>query len=321
MTSKGHASAALRFVAVKIAVAALTLWVVSVVIFGLVNILPTDSAFVALGHESTAEQRAVFRETMHLNDPPAERYLGWLRGILHGDFGVSAVSDRPIADDILTRLKFTSILAVSALLLSIAISVPLALYAATRAGGKVDTIVTAGALSVSALPEYVIGLVLLVILSGDLHLLPPLSFDVVDGGLIGYFLPVLTLALVAAAYTYRFARVNVVEAMSAPYVRAAVLRGFTSRRILWAHIVPNASAAVVNVVALNIVALFSGVIVIENVFAYPGLGTALLDAINGKDFPSVEAIALIMSGLIIGTNVLADVVVLALTPRLRTIRA
>lgn len=312
--------AAVRFLAVKVATAVATLWVVSLVIFALVGILPTDSAFVALGHETTAEQRALFREVMHLNDPPLVRYLGWLGGMTHGDFGVSAVSGRPIGGDILTRLKFTSILAVGALLLSLLISMPIAVFSATRAGGKIDTVLSAIALTISALPEYVIALVLLVILAGRLHLLPPLSFEVIDGDLVGYIMPVVSLALVAAAYTYRFARANVVEAISAPYVRSASLRGYTPRRVLWLHVVPNASAAVVNVVALNIVALFSGVIVIENVFAYPGLGTALLDAINGKDLPTIEAIALIMSALIVTTNVLADAAVLALTPRLRTLR-
>lgn len=310
----------MRFLAVKVATAVATLWVVSLVIFALVGILPTDSAFVALGHETTAEQRALFREVMHLNDPPLVRYLGWLGGMTHGDFGVSAVSGRPIGGDILTRLKFTSILAVGALLLSLLISMPIAVFSATRAGGKIDTVLSAIALTISALPEYVIALVLLVILAGRLHLLPPLSFEVIDGDLVGYIMPVVSLALVAAAYTYRFARANVVEAISAPYVRSASLRGYTPRRVLWLHVVPNASAAVVNVVALNIVALFSGVIVIENVFAYPGLGTALLDAINGKDLPTIEAIALIMSALIVTTNVLADAAVLALTPRLRTLR-
>lgn len=311
----------MRFLAAKVATAIATLWVVSLVIFALVDILPTDTAFVVLGHETTPEQKAAFRETMHLDDPPVVRYLRWLGGMAHGDLGVSAISDRPIAGEVFTRLKFTSILAVSALLLSLVISVPLAVFSATRAGGKVDTLLSASALSISALPEYVIGLLLLVILAGRLHLVPPLSFDVVYGDAVGYILPVLSLALVAAAYTYRFARVNVIEAMSAPYVRSASLRGFTPRRVLWLHVVPNASAAVVNVVALNIVALFSGVIVIENVFAYPGLGTALLDAINGKDFPTIEAIALIMSALIVVTNMLADLGVVVLTPRLRTLRA
>jgi peptide/nickel transport system permease protein len=134
---------------------------------------------------------------------------------------------------------------------------------------------------------------------------------------LGYVLPVLTLSLVGAAYVYRFARVNVIETLSATYVRSAILRGYSRRRVLWRHVVPNASAAVVNVIALNVIYMFGGVIVVENVFAYPGLGSMLVGAIDAKDFPTVEAAALVMSAVIVAVNILADLAIRALNPRLR----
>lgn len=305
----------------KAGLAVLTLWVVSVAIFVLVDLYPKNPAFAALGQESTPEQRALFRQVMHLDDPPVVRYGHWLNGMLHGDFGVSAISARPIQADVLDRLRYTSILTLGSFLLSLLIALPLAIFAARRAGGRIDTLLSAVALSISALPEYVIALCLLLLLAAQLRLLPVVSTELTSGNLLGLVLPMLTLALVGAAYVYRFARVNVVETISAAYVRAAVLRGFSPSRVLWLHVMPNASVAVVNVIALNVIYLFGGVIVVENVFAYPGLGTMLVAAINAKDFPMIEAVALIMSTLVIVINMVADAVVFALNPRLRSARA
>jgi peptide/nickel transport system permease protein len=314
------AAPAARALARHVAAAILTLLVVSVVVFVLSDKLPKDQAFAALGHESTPEQRLAFRTRMHLDDPPQVRYGRWLAGMLHGDFGTSTISARPVAPDVLTRLGHTSVLAVSALLLSAGLALPLAVFAARRAGSTGDVVLSVGAVAVTAMPEYVIAVCLLLVLGAQLHVFPVVSIGVADGDVLSYGLPVLTLGLVGAAYMYRFARVSVIETMAAPYVRAAVLRGYSPRRVLWRHVMPNAGAAVVNVVAINVIYLFGGVIVVENVFSYPGLGTALVAAIYAKDFPVIEAVALLMSALIVGVNLLADAAVLALNPRLRAAR-
>jgi peptide/nickel transport system permease protein len=298
----------------------LTLWVVSLVIFVLVDLYPKDPAFAALGSESTPEQRERFREAMHLDDPPVVRYGRWLGDMVRGDFGVSTVSARPFSAELMGRLWNSIVLMLASFALSVALALPMAVFAARRAGGRLDTLLSSVALTVAGLPSYVLGFFFLLLLASQLRLLPVLSSGVATGDLRAYALPVLVLAVEGWSHTFRLARVNIVETLSAPYVRSAILRGFSSRRILWRHVMPNVMPSIVNVLALNAIYLFTGVIVIENVFAYPGLGTMLRSAIGANDFPMIQAIALIMSAMVIGTNMLADAAVVALSPRLRSLR-
>ena len=148
--------------------------------------------------------------------------------------------------------------------------------------------------------------------------LPTLSLGIADGDLLGYVMPIVTLGLITSGYVYRSARINLIEAINAPYVRAAVLHGYSPPRVLWLHVMPNAISSVLNVIGLNLIYVFGGVIVVEAVFAYPGLGTLLISAINNKDYPVVAAVALIMSFWIVAVNTVIDAAVLFLNPRLRT---
>lgn len=300
---------------------AITLLLASLLIFGLVNALPSDTALAALGHESTEAQRERFREAMGLNDPPVERYLNWLGGAVQGDFGISTVSGQPIGPALFDRLKHTAVLTLGSLVLALLIALPMAVFVATRAGGRRDATVSAAAVSIAAVPEYVIAIGILVLFGSTLRLFPPLSIGVTSGDPSAYVMPIATLALVTAAYIYRSARASLIEALNAPHVRAAILRGYSRRRVLWGHVVPNASSSVINVIGLNLIYVFGGVIVVESVFAYPGLGTLLISGIQQKDFPVVAGVALLMSFWIIIVNLAVDSLVLALNPRLRTRRA
>ena len=170
----------------------------------------------------------------------------------------------------------------------------------------------------SAVPEFVIAIGVIVVFVANLRWFPVSSNDVAEGDLRALVLPVLTLTLGAAAYVFRHARVSVIETLGAPYVRTAVLNGFSPTRILWLHVMPNAAVVVVNAVALNAIALLSGVIVVESVFGYPGLGQLLVQAIVANDFPKIEAVAVVTTTLLVVINLLADGVVLLLDPRLRT---
>ena len=302
----------------RAALAALTVWIVSLVVFGALHILPIDPTTAALGPEATPEMRAAYRQLVHLDLPPIPRYLQWAEGMLHGDFGVSVVSRTPIGPELAQRFILTAILGLTSLVLSVMLALPLAVFSARRVGRLFDVSVSAIAIAVSAIPEFVVAIGVVVVFVSGLRLFPVSSNGVADGDLRALVLPVLTLTLGAAAYVFRHARVSVVETLGAPYVRTAVLNGFSPARILWRHVMPNAAVVVVNAVALNAITLLSGVIVVESVFGYPGLGQLLVQALTANDFPKIEAVAVVTTALLVIINLLADGLVLVLDPRLRT---
>jgi peptide/nickel transport system permease protein len=301
----------------RLVVAIATIIASSLLVFAAVEIVPVDPALHALGRDSTEEQRAAFRERMHLNDPPLERYLRWASLMAPGDFGASVISARPVAPVLAQRIKYSAILAAASLLLSIVVGLPLAMSSARRRGSVSDTGLSIIAIALTSVPEFVLALIVLLAGATELNLFPVTSGGIATGHIKALVLPTITLGLGAGAYVYRLARVSIAEALSAPYVRTAVLNGFSPARILWRHVLPNASAVIVNVVALNAIYLVSGVIVIENVFAYPGIGTLLVQAIESKDLPVVEAVAVVTATLLVTINLVADGIVLLVSPRLR----
>jgi peptide/nickel transport system permease protein len=320
LSASGRRSAAgvlARSIAAKVLTGLLTVFLASVVVFAAVEVLPRDPARTALGNESTEQQRAAFRAEYGLDDPPLERYARWAGGMVRGDFGVSIISQRPIAGELWPRLSRTAVLALSAVLISLVIGIPLALRAARRPGGVFDTGANLLSASASAVPEFVIGLVLVYVFASTLGLFPVLSNRVDSGQWSGLVLPAFTLGLAAVSYVFRFARVGVIEIAGSPFVRSARLRGYSRRRLTWRHVLPVASSAVVNVVALNAIYLLGGVIVVENLFAYPGLGTLLIGGVRDNDLPMIEAVAVVTAALLVLINISADAVVMLLNPRLR----
>jgi peptide/nickel transport system permease protein len=304
-------------IASKLGTGLLTVVLASVVVFLAVEVLPQDPARTALGNESTREQRAAFRQEYGLDDPAVQRYGRWASGMIRGDFGVSIISRRPIADELWHRLGRTALLALAAVLISVVVGIPLAVRAARRPGGAFDTGANLVSTGLSAVPEFVIGLLLVYVFASWLNLLPVLSNRVDRGQWSGLVLPALTLGLAAVSYVFRFARVGVIEIAGSSFVRAARLRGFSERRLTWRHVLPVAGTAVINVVALNAIYLLGGVIVVENLFAYPGLGTLLIGGVRDNDLPMVEAVAVVTATLLVIINVAADAVVAVLNPRLR----
>ena len=299
-------------------VAVATVVAVSLLVFIAIEIVPIDPALHALGRESTPEQRAIFRQRMHLDDPPGERYLRWGGNIIRGDFGASVISGRPVGPLLAQRLQNTAILGVTALAVSIVVGLPLAVWAARHRDSPLDLGLSTAAIAITSVPEFVLALLILLLFASQLRLFPVTSTGVADGEYAGLVLPIVVLSLAAVAYIFRLARVSIVETLSAPYVRTAVLNGFSPNRILWRHVLPNAGAVIVNVIALNAIFLLSGVIVIENVFAYPGIGTLMVQAIQAKDLPIVEAVAVVTAAILVAVNLTADGLVMLAVPRLRT---
>jgi peptide/nickel transport system permease protein len=308
----------IRAIAQRALLAVFTVVMVSAVVFVAAELIPQDAALAALGIESTEVQRAAFRERMHLDDPPVQRYLQWANALIHGDPGVSVITGRPIGPELSQRLRVTAMLAGISLLGGVALAFPLAIVAAVRKQGPLDLVVSTIALINTAVPEFIIALGVLFLFAVELKWVPVISVGISSGSAAALILPSVTLALAVGAWIYRFARASIEETLNAPYVRTAILNGFSPARILWRHVVPNASIVIVNVVALNAIALLGGVIVVEAVFSYPGLGRLFLNAISTKDITQMQSISALLAALFVAINFIADGVVVFLDPRLRT---
>ena len=313
---------ALPYLGTRLALAAVTLFLISAVTFFATNVVPSDPARVALGKAATPEQLDAYRHQQGLDKPVGTRYASWLGNFLQGDWSTSVISRNPVRDQVVPKMERSLILAGASMLLAVPFAFLFGVFSGLRSGRRLDIGISLGALFVNSLPEFVVGLVLLVVLAVEANVLPVESSAAALGSgsdrVEAYILPVLTLAIVLTPYMLRMVRANVRDTLDMPFVQAAVLRGFSRRRVIWQHVVPNASLPVVNVVALSLAELVGGVVVIETVFGFPGIGKYLVESVSSKDIPTVQAIALIMGVGFVALNFAADAVVLGLNPRLRT---
>jgi peptide/nickel transport system permease protein len=313
----------LRTITKQVASALLTLLVISIVTFAATNVkAPEEVARNALGRETTEEQLQAYLEERGLDRPIYVRYADWLGGFVRGDWGVSAVTNRAVRDDILPRFQKTLLLSLVSLLVALPISVLIAIFMARRVDSVADLALLMGTVVVAALPEFVVGIGLLMLFAVTLGWLPVdstgLEFAATfDEKAKAFVLPALTLVLAMVPYIVRIGRAAAREALSAPYVQAALLRGLSRRSITWDHAMRNAAVPMVNAVAINIVYLLSGVIVVENVFAFPGIGQLLVQAIGAGDTTMVQSIALVMGAMFILISLAADFLVVYFNPRLK----
>ena len=312
----------LRLVVTRTALAVVTLLVVSVLVFTFVSVLPGDIAERVLGHESTAEQQQLFRQRLHLDRPVWERYGIWLQGAVQGDLGQSLVNQSDVRSVIGASVSNTFLLGGLAFLLYLPMTLVAATLAAVFRGRAVDGLLSTLTLVGLSLPEFVLGTVLIFVFAVHLSWFPALSFYDPGAGigtkLRALALPAFTLAVAMAAYAIRMLRDNLIEVLDSEYVRMATLKGVPRRSVVLRHALPNALGPALNVTALNLTYLIGGVVVVEEVFSFPGLGKLLVDSISVRDVPTVEAIVLIASAVYIAANLLADVLAVLLNPRLRT---
>lgn len=314
--------ARLKVVVRTIGVALLTLIVISIVTFAATSMRsPEDVARNALGREATPEALVAYAETRGLYRPLHEQYASWLADFATGDMGVSAVTDRPVRDDVLPRLKDTLILSLLALAIAVPLSIATGVFMAKRSGSGTDLGLLMGTVVLAALPEFVIGISLIMIFGVWLGWFPvdssALSFGTFDQKVRAFVLPTMTLVLAMLPHISRIARASAKEALATPYVAAAVLRGLSPRRVTWDHAMRNAAVPLVNAVALNIVYLLAGVIVVENVFAFPGIGSLFVEAIGAGDTVMVLAIAVVMGAMFIAISLVADMLAVYFNPRLK----
>jgi peptide/nickel transport system permease protein len=315
----------LSFAARRLAVGALLLVVVSVLIFLATNLLPGDVAATTLGRDATPEAKAALRAELGLDRPLPAQYGDWASGVLRGDLGTSPVLHRPVADVARARLENTLLLGVLTLAVLAPLALVLGLLSGMRAGRPLDHGISIFSLGIVSVPEFVLGTVLILLLGGALlDAFPPVSLVAPGESPLArpeiLVLPVATLVLAGLGYMVRMIRAGVAEVVESPYVEMARLNGVSSRRVMLQHVLPNALAPSVQALALTIQWLIGGVVVIETLFAYPGIGQALVSAVVNRDLAFVQSVVLLIAALYIVINILADLAVVLLIPKLRTAR-
>ncbi|SPF78822.1 Glutathione transport system permease protein GsiC [Aliiroseovarius pelagivivens] len=311
----------LKLVAQRLALSTLLLLAASVLIFAGTTILPGDVAQNILGQSATPESLANLRKELGMDQPATTRYFNWLFGALQGDLGTALTNGRDIVDSLGGRLKNTLFLAFWAAVVAVPLAIFLGLLAVRYRERWPDKMISAVTLASISVPEFLIGYVLMYYVGVKLGWAPTVStiYDSMSLGekLNAIALPVTVLTMVVLAHMMRMTRAAILNVMQSAYIETAELKGLTSFQVIARHAFPNAIAPVVNVVMLNLAYLVVGVVVVEVVFVYPGMGQYLVDHVAKRDVPVVQACGLIFAAVYIGLNMVADIVSILANPRLR----
>lgn len=311
----------LKLVVQRLALGVLLLFAASAMIFGLTEALPGDAAQAILGQAATEESLANLRREMGLDQPALTRYFQWLGGILQGDLGTSITNKLDIAASVSSRLSNTLFLAFWAAVVAVPLAIFLGLLAVRFQNRWPDKLISGVTLASISIPEFLIGYVLVYFIAVQLGWFTPLALisDSMSLGekLYNIALPVMVLTLVVLAHMMRMTRAAILNVMQSAYIETAELKGLTTFTVIRKHAFPNAIAPIVNVVMLNLAYLVVGVVVVEVVFVYPGMGQFLVDAVVKRDVPVVLACGVIFAAIYITLNLIADVVSILANPRLR----
>jgi peptide/nickel transport system permease protein len=301
----------------------LTLWLISLVVFAAVLALPGDAATAILGKEATPDRVAALREQLHLNDSVISQYFQWIGGVLTGSFGESAATQQAVSDLLSERVGNTLFLVFVASAIAIPLSVVVGVWMAMKRDRPVDHVGSTSTLVLAALPEFVIGIGLVLLFATSVfHWFPAVSIlppgakaweqpDVV-------VLPAATLVLAVTPYISRIMRGSTIEVLESEYVTMARLKGLSERTVIWRHAVPNAIVPAIQVAALQLAWMAGGVVVVEYVFSYPGIGAALVDAVGNRDMPVVQTVVMLAAAVYVVMNLVADLATILVTPKLRT---
>lgn len=298
----------------------LTLFVVSAVVFAVMNILPGDPALTILGMDATDDALAALREELALNDPVLLRYAQWVGAALQGDFGVSHSFRVPVSELVIERLPLTISLAVSGMIFTVILALALGIGAAANHRKPGDWGVMFLSQLGIAVPAFWLSILLVMLFAVKLRWLPPGGFPGWSdpwAAIKALILPTVALALVQSAVLARVTRSSALEVMRLDYVRTARAMGYSRRRVLWRHVLPNALIPIVTIVGMQFAALVTGTIVIENVFYLPGLGRLIFQSIANRDLPSVQALVMLFAAIVVTANFIVDLLYVAIDPRLK----
>ncbi|MBC8335424.1 MAG: ABC transporter permease [Anaerolineales bacterium] len=311
-------------IARRFILALITLLLISIIIFLGVEALPGDAADAYLGQSATPESLRALREEFGLDTPAHQRYLNWLGDMLKGDLGDSMARRKPVSEVIGNQFRNTVVLAAAAAIVGIPLAIVLGVFAGLTRDKWPDILVSLVAILGMTLPGFVTATVLIYVFSIRLEWFPAIAMVPTDAPVIeilpNIFLPIITLTFIMVAHILRLVRTNMIEVLVSNYVQMARLKGVPAMRIVFLHALPNAMLPSINVIALTLAWLLGGVAIIETVFNYPGIGKLLINAIGDRDLALVQGIAIILAGIYIGVNLIADLLALVLNPRLRTSR-
>jgi len=299
----------------------ITLFVISILIFGAVELLPGDIAQAVLGMGATEDNLAALREQLGLNQPAPIRYFHWLLGALTGDFGVSLITQTPVGEVIGPRFANTLFLAAYAAIIAVPVAILLGIVVALLRNTLFDRVANIATLTSISSPEFFLGYILILYLAVKGQYFPAIAklnegmsfFELLNRT----FLPALTMVLVVVAHMMRMTRAAIINLLASPYIEMARVKGMPAWKVVVKHALPNAWAPIINVVALNLAYLITGVVLVEVVFVYPGIGQLLVDSVTKRDFPVVQAACLIFAATFILLNLAADVGAILTNPRLR----
>ncbi|MGN6098985.1 MAG: ABC transporter permease [Bosea sp. (in: a-proteobacteria)] len=295
--------------------------IVAVLVFLMLRLTPGDPAAVIAGDNASSEQIALVRNRLGLDQPILAQFTIWAKNLLSGNLGESFFFKKPISELILGRIEPTLSLAFATMLIAICIAIPLGVLAAYKHGSWIDRIVMGFSVLGFSVPVFVIGYMLIYLFAITLGWFPVQGYQPISAGFGGYLqrlvLPSLTLSVIYVALIARMTRASVLEVLNEDYIRTARAKGQVERKILFRHALKNAAVPIVTVVGIGIALLIGGVVVTESVFAIPGLGRLTVDAVLARDYPTIQAVILLFSGIYVGINLLIDLTYSLFDPRIR----
>ena len=312
----------LRYTLNRIFLGIVSILILSMIVFAAAQVLPGNPGRLVLGREATAEAVEQFNEALGYNDPLVVRYLDWLGGAVRGDFGSNYSDGRAVTDDLVPALQRSAFLTLYAFFLCVPISILAGVVAAVRRGKPTDRLITISGLSLAVIPEFVVGAILVAVFGpAFLGWFPGIAGALIDASfqtkLDSLFLPALALALILFGYIARITRAGTIEALNADYTRTATLKGLPRRTVLGRHVVRNGLLPTVAVVSTQVGYLFGGIVAIEKLFGYPGVGLLTLTSAQIKNFPMLLACVLVIGVVYFIATLIGDLVTAALNPRVR----
>ncbi len=312
----------MRLIGRRLLISILILFLVSILVFVATLLLPGDPARAILGQQATPERLAALREQMGLTDPVWLRYLHWFGGLFVGDLGTSTSAGAPVTEVIGARIGNSLVLMVVAAVIAVPVGLVVGTYSALRRGKATDHVFTGISLVLAALPEFVVGIILITLFSTSVFAILPSVTMAAPGHPVWevpsqLVLPILTLVLVVTPYMIRMMRATMIEVLDSGWVEMARLKGVPERQVIMRHAVPHALGTVAQVIAMQLAWLAGGIVVVEFLFRYPGVGAAMVDAVSNRDVQVVQALSLLIAGVYVVVNLLADVVGIVTNPKLR----
>ena len=313
----------LRLVLIRLGLTVMSLFIVSLVVFAATELLPGDAARAILGRANDPVRLEALRVQLHLDRPAVIQYWLWLSGIFHAGLGNSLANGQPVLSQLGRRIENSFALLSIVLLTGLPLTILIGIFAAYKKGRIFDGILSVTSMAVAAVPEFVIGITTIIVLSTVVfHWFPPVALVRPGASILSrpeaLVLPTLTMVIATFPYVFRMIRASMIEVLQSEYVEMSRIKGLSDRRIIFVHALPNAIAPTIQAIALTCAYLAGGVVVVEFIFGYPGIGQGLVSAVIARDIPMIQYITLLLASFSLFVSLIADALTVLVTPKLRT---